>query len=230
MECRTLHHLREQRNSRSGLEGFVSKWHPRFSAKVMKLNHPLLAILDEVRACTVCTASLPLGPKPLLAAHPDSRILLIGQAPGKATHEAGIPWQDRSGDRLRQWLGVTGEQFYDPRLFAIVPTGFCYPGTGASGDLPPRIECAPLWHPRIFTLLKQKQLTIYIGAFAFGASLSDKYRNLSEAAEDFKSLLPERIVLPHPSPRNGMWTKQRPWFESQLLPALRKRVQDALRN
>ena len=188
----------------------------------------LLKVLEEARACTVCASSLPLGPKPLLAAHPSARILIIGQAPGKATHEAGIPWQDRSGDRLREWLGVTWEQFYDPRQIAIVPTGFCYPGTGASGDLPPRPECAPLWHPRILPLLKRLRITIYLGSFAFASNLGGRYRNLSDAAEDFRALLPDCIVLPHPSPRNGMWASQRPWFQAELLPALRERVKDAL--
>ncbi|MBM3752839.1 MAG: uracil-DNA glycosylase family protein [Acidobacteria bacterium] len=188
----------------------------------------LLRILNEVRGCTVCAASLPLGPKPLLAAHGDARVLIIGQAPGKATHEAGIPWRDRSGDRLREWLGVSHDEFYDPRLFAIVPTGFCYPGTGSSGDRPPRPECAPLWHPRILPLLTQVRLTIYLGSFAFSARFGDRYENLSAAAEDFAALLPANIVLPHPSPRNGMWAAKRPWFASELLPAPRTRVRAAI--
>ena len=188
----------------------------------------LLKLLDETRACTVCASSLPLGPKPLLAAHPASRILIIGQAPGRATHETGIPWRDRSGDRLRDWLGVSQEQFYDPRQIALVPTGFCYPGTSATGDLPPRPECAPLWHPRILPLLGHIQLTIYLGSFAFSANLGGRYKNLSNAAEDFLKLLPAKIVLPHPSPRNGMWASQRPWFNSEMLPALRERVREVL--
>ncbi len=194
----------------------------------MKKEHTLLKVLAEARACTVCASVLPLGAKPLLAADPAAKILIIGQAPGKATHEAGIPWRDRSGDRLRDWLGVSSEQFYDPRLIAIVPTGFCYPGSGASGDLPPRPECAPLWHPRILPLLTKLKLTIYLGSFAFEANLNGSYRNLSEAAEKFNELLPDRIVLPHPSPRNGMWASQRPWFSEELLPALRKRIRELL--
>jgi uracil-DNA glycosylase len=191
-------------------------------------SEKLLAILEEARACTVCASSLPLGPKPLLAAHAESRILLVGQAPGKATHLAGIPWKDRSGDRLRQWLGVTADEFYDPRRVALIPTGFCYPGSGEAGDLPPRPECAPLWHPRILPFLANVSLTIYLGSFAFAAHLGGRYKNLSEAAEDFPGLLPTLIVLPHPSPRNGMWAKQRPWFEKELLPALRERVREVL--
>ena len=190
--------------------------------------NPLFEILKEARACMVCAASLPLGPRPLVSADPASRILLIGQAPGRITHEAGIPWRDRSGDTLREWLGLDREQFYDPRLIAIVPTGLCYPGSGRSGDLPPRPECAPLWHPRILPLLTKVQLTIYLGGYAFNASLGDRYRNLSEAAENFRELLPSRIVLPHPSPRNGMWASRRPWFRDQLLPALKDRVRVVL--
>ena len=194
----------------------------------MKQTQPLLKVLEEARACTACASSLPLGPKPLLAADPASRILIIGQAPGKATHLAGIPWKDRSGDRLREWLGVTIEQFYDPRQIAFVPSGFCYPGSGETGDLPPRPECAPLWHPRILPLLNQVGLTIYLGSFAFSANLGERYPNLSAAAEDFRALLPSTIVLPHPSPRNGMWASQRPWFATELLPALRERVREVL--
>jgi uracil-DNA glycosylase len=194
----------------------------------MKVSNLLLAVLTEARACTVCASALPLGPKPLLAADPAARILIIGQAPGKGTHEAGIPWQDRSGDRLRQWLGVSREQFYDPRLIAIVPTGFCFPGSGRGGDLPPRPECAPLWHPQILPLLKHLELTIYLGSFAVKANLDDRYETLSEAAADFKALLPARIALPHPPPRNGMWASQHPWFEAELLPALESRVAKVL--
>lgn len=188
----------------------------------------LLNVLEEVRACTVCASSLPLPPKPLLAADPASRILIIGQAPGKATHHAGIPWQDRSGDRLREWLGLTSEQFYNPKQIALVPTGFCYPGSGATGDLPPRPECAPLWHPRILPLMPMLELTIYLGNFAFSANLGERYKNLSEAAQDFRALLPSAIVLPHPSPRNGIWASQRPWFKTELLPALRERVNQVI--
>ena len=195
----------------------------------MLTSNQLLNLLEEVRACTHCAQHLPLGPKPLLAAHPDTRILLIGQAPGKATHIAGIPWQDRSGDRLRTWLGISPDQFYDPRNIALVPTGFCYPGSSSKGDLPPRPECAPLWHGRILPLLTNKKLTIYIGSFAFAAALGDRYKNLSEAVEAFEDLLPNVLVLPHPSPRNGMWASQRPWFTSKVLPALQKLVAAALK-
>lgn len=195
----------------------------------MLTSNQLLNLLEEVRSCTHCAQHLPLGPKPLLAAHPDTRILLIGQAPGKATHLAGIPWQDRSGDRLRTWLGVSRDQFYDPRNIALVPTGFCYPGSSSKSDLPPRPECAPLWQGKILPLLTKKKLTIYIGSFAFTAALGARFKDLSEAVEAFEDLLPNALVLPHPSPRNGMWVRQRPWFTSKVLPALQKRVAAALK-
>lgn len=195
----------------------------------MNLGQQLLTVLEEVRTCTVCASSLPLGPKPLLAAAEQSRILLIGQAPGKAAHLAGIPWQDRSGDRLRDWLGLSREEFYDPQKMAFVPSGFCYPGSAKSGDLPPRPECRPLWHPRILPLLVQVRLTVFVGSYALAAYLGGEYANLTAACEDYENLLPARIALPHPSPRNGIWLSQRPWFSSELLPRLRQSVRQALR-
>ena len=188
----------------------------------------LLAVLGEVRRCTLCGSGLPLGPRPLVATDVAARILIIGQAPGKAAHIAGIPWHDLSGIRLREWLGVTPAQFYDPTRIAIMPSGLCYPGSGAKGNLPPRPECAPLWHPQIMPLLVNLSLTVYLGAYAFQAKFGKDFRNLSEAAENFRSLLPSCIVLPHPSPRNCMWANQRPWFNEELLPALRNRVREVL--
>lgn len=154
--------------------------------------------------------------------------MLIGQAPGKATHEAGIAWRDRSGDRLREWLGVSREQFYDARQIALVPTGFCYPGSSGQGDLPPRPECAPLWHPRILPLLMKVELRIYLGSYAFASHWAKQYPNLSAGVADYRSLLPASVILPHPSPRNGMWAASRPWFKGELLPALRERVKEVL--
>jgi uracil-DNA glycosylase len=171
-----------------------------------------------------------LGPKPLLAAHPDSRILIIGQAPGQATHLKGIPWSDRSGDTLRRWLDTSMEDFYNPRHIALLPMGFCYPGTGKSGDFEPRPECAPMWHPKILPQLKQLRLTIYLGRFALGHYFGERFPNLTAGVKAFKDLLPKQLILPHPSPRNGPWLKQNPWFEKSLLPYLRDRVQQALRN
>lgn len=188
----------------------------------MRLN----VLLQEARACTICETHLPLGPKPLLQAAPSSKILLIGQAPGAATHEKGIPWDDRSGDRLREWLGITREQFYDPKLFAHMPMGFCYPGTGASGDMPPRPECAPQWHPPLLESLKKIGLTLYIGKYAIDSYL--RFKTLTAAVQAHDDLLPERLALPHPSPRNNLWLKKNPWFERETLPALGKRITNIL--
>lgn len=186
-------------------------------------------LLAEVRACAICVPHLPLGPNPVLAAHPNSRVLIIGQAPGIKVHESGVPWQDKSGDRLRDWLGVTNEQFYNPELVALLPMGFCYPGKGKSGDLPPRPECAPAWHERILRQLKHIQLTLLIGSYAQGYYLKDqRKRTLTETVQAFEEYLPTHIVLPHPSPRNNIWIKKNPWFEERLLPELKQRVKQAI--
>jgi len=180
----------------------------------------LPVLLKEVRVCRECEASLPLGPRPLLQASGQSRILIIGQAPGSAAHESGIPWDDRSGERLRDWLGVTDEQFYDPKQIALMPMGFCYPGKGKSGDMPPRPECAPLWHDELLKKLKSVALTIYVGRYAIAHYLPDRFGSITEAVKGFDDLLPDRIVLPHPSPRNNIWLKKHPWFQRRTLPAL----------
>ena len=183
-----------------------------------------LPILNEVRACVVCEDSLPLGPKPLVAGKSSARILIVGQAPGRVAHETGMPWNDKSGERLRGWLGMSDGQFYDESLTAIVPMGFCFPGTGKSGDMPPRPECAPLWHERILKSLKHIGLTVYAGKYAMDHNSGGRYRSVTEAAQGFADDLPEKIFLPHPSPRNNLWLKKNPWFESDALPELRERV------
>lgn len=188
----------------------------------------LPALLQEVRACRLCADHLPLGPRPLLAAHPASRILLIGQAPGRAAHESGVPWNDRSGDRLRIWLGISRETFYDRTSVAIVPMGFCFPGTGHQGDRAPRAECAPLWHGKLFPLLRSLKLTVYLGRYAFDAHFGSRYKNLTDAIKAYEDLLPDRIVLPHPSPRNAIWLKKHPWFESRVLAVLKARIASVL--
>jgi uracil-DNA glycosylase len=197
--------------------------------KKKRNNTALFSILRDVRACQVCSPHLPLGPRPLLAASSDSRILLIGQAPGRVAHESGVPWSDRSGDRLREWLGISSENFYDAKCVAIVPIGFCYPGKGKQGDLAPRPECAPLWHEKLLPSLPSVKLTIYLGHYAFDRYLGDSYGNLTAGVQDFKRLLPGRIVLPHPSPRNALWLKKHPWFAAKLLPDLKARVAAVLR-
>ncbi|MEZ6234929.1 MAG: uracil-DNA glycosylase family protein [Phycisphaerales bacterium] len=187
-------------------------------------------LLADARACTTCAAQLPHEPRSLLQAAPSSRILIIGQAPGAAAHASGIPWDDRSGQRLRDWLALTPEQFYDPRLVALMPMGFCFPGSATSragaksADLAPRAECAPQWHPPLLAALKRVELTIYLGQYAFARYLADEFDTITAAARAFTTLLPTRLALPHPSPRNNLWLKKHPWFEAEALAAIRTRV------
>jgi uracil-DNA glycosylase len=183
----------------------------------------LKRLLAEVRACTVCAGQLPFPPRPVLRAARGAKLLLVGQAPGRRVQETGIPWNDPSGDRLRLWLGVTREEFYDESKIAIIPTGFCYPGTGNGGDLPPRPECAPKWHPRLRAALPDIQLTLLIGSYAQAYYLGDRAKDsLSETVAAFREYLPQFLPLPHPSPRNQRWLKQRPWFEAEVIPVLRE--------
>jgi uracil-DNA glycosylase len=185
-------------------------------------------LLKQVSACSVC-ADLPHGPRPVVRAHPESRILIIGQAPGRRVHESGVPWDDPSGKRLRDWLGVDDQAFYDERNFALVPMGFCYPGTGKSGDLPPRPECAPLWHGEILDRLPKVQTTLLLSRYAIDAYLQpDKRTTLTDVVLDWKRVRPRFIPLPHPSPRNVRWFGKNPWFEEEVVPYLRRRVKKVL--
>jgi len=152
--------------------------------------------------------------------------VIIGQAPGRLTHEAGVPWEDKSGERLREWLGVTPDEFYDEDLIAMVPMGFCYPGKGAGGDLPPRSECAPLWHELILDALKNVELRIFIGRYAIDAYLDRKRESITNVVQDYQSLLPNTIVLPHPSGRNNIWLKKNEWFETDVIPKLQSRIRE----
>jgi uracil-DNA glycosylase len=189
----------------------------------------LKKLLTEVRQCDVCSSQLPHKPNPIVRAHRDARLLLIGQAPGRRVHESGIPWDDPSGETLRHWLGVTREQFYDERLVAIIPSGFCYPGTGKSGDLPPRPECAPLWHAPLLAAMPNIKLTLLIGSYAQALYLQDQRKpTLTETVQRYASYAPKYVPLPHPSPRNRPWIKRNPWFEKKLLPVLRKYVAGSL--
>lgn len=183
---------------------------------------------SEIRACTLCQEHLPLGPHPVVQLATAARILIIGQAPGTKVHASGVPFQDASGRRLREWLGVSEATFYDPDCFAIMPMGFCYPGKGKSGDLPPRKECAPHWHPRILEALPNIRLTLLIGLYAQQHYLPTAGDTLTETVRRFEQFAPERLPLPHPSPRNIRWFRQNPWFEADVLPMLRRRVQRVL--
>ncbi|WP_116475677.1 uracil-DNA glycosylase family protein [Zobellella maritima] len=193
------------------------------------MAEPLDKLLVRVRNCQICAASLPLGPRPVVQIARQARIMIIGQAPGLRVHKTGLPWNDASGDNLRNWLGVSREQFYNPSLFAIMPMGFCYPGKSTSGDLPPRPECAPAWHHQLWELLPNIELTLLIGRYAQRYYLiGEAYATLTETVRHWQQYAPTRIPLPHPSPRNRRWLSQNPWFEQEELPALRARVHEVL--
>ncbi|MBC2732494.1 uracil-DNA glycosylase family protein [Thiobacillus sp.] len=180
---------------------------------------------DRIAACQVCADKLPLAPRPILAVHPAARILIAGQAPGRRAHELGVAWQDASGDRLREWLGLDPAQFYDPRRVALVPMGFCYPGSTASGDRPPRPECSRTWHGTLLPMLKQIRLRVVIGQYAQAYHLGDACgASLTETVSRWRQFAPEMFPLPHPSPRNAIWLKKNPWFTEELLPVLRSTV------
>jgi uracil-DNA glycosylase len=185
-------------------------------------------LLVEIRACTVCTEHLPAGPRPIVQASTTAPLVIIGQAPGRRVHESGIPWDDPSGDRLREWLGLTSDQFYDPGLVALVPMGFCYPGSAKSGDKPPRPECAPLWHEPLLSHLPAERLEIIIGTYAQKRYITNRRKTLTETVAAWAEYLPGQVVMPHPSPRNQNWTKKNPWFEIETLPAVKARVRQVL--
>ncbi len=188
------------------------------------------ALLAEIRACAVCGSALKAGPRPVVQFSGTSRLLIIGQAPGARVHASGVPWQDDSGNRLREWTGIGERDFYDPAKVALMPMGFCYPGTGASGDLPPRPECAPLWHERVLGALGEVRLTMLVGSHAQARYLERQGRKLTltEAVRNFEAYGPSFFPLPHPSWRSGMWMRRNPWFETDVLPALRPIVRKAL--
>lgn len=186
------------------------------------------SLVQELCACTRCEPELPLGAKPIFQIDPRARVLIAGQAPGRITHVKGIPFDDPSGVRLRAWMGVTREEFYDPKLFAILPMGLCFPGSGPGGDLPPRPECAAHWRQRVLSALPAVRLTLVIGQYAQAWHLN---RNgpVSDIVAAWREFAADAVLpLPHPSPRNQGWVKVRPWFEAELLPALRGRIAAAL--
>lgn len=182
-------------------------------------------ILREIKSCTVCAKHLPYAPKPIVQAGESSKILIIGQAPGQKVQASGVPWDDASGNNLRKWLGVDKEHFYDEKYFALVPMGFCFPGTGKSGDFAPRPECAPLWHSKLMKAIKDLRLTLLLGQYAQKYYLKDKAkRTLTETVKNYADYLPEFLPLPHPSPRNNFWFKKNEWFETEVIPILQTKV------
>ena len=197
----------------------------------MSTNEDFDRVVGEIRSCTVCAARLPLGPRPVLRGRPSARLLIISQAPGTRVHETGLSFNDRSGDRLRTWLGLDRDSFYDEARVAIMPIGFCYPGRhGKGSDLPPRHECAPLWHARLRAVLPAIELTLLVGSYAIAYYLPRPAdaRSMARIIARWRDYLPEFLVLPHPSWRTVRWQRDNPWFEIEILPELRARVDRAL--
>jgi len=191
-------------------------------------REPVAPLLETIRACQICQG-LDLGPRPIVQVHGDARILIAGQAPGQRTHHKGIPFDDPSGERLRDWLGVGREVFYNARKFAIVPMGFCYPGKGKSGDLPPRRECAEKWRSELLGRLENIELVLVIGQYALDWHLGDRRaKTLTETVVNWRQHWPNILPLPHPSPRNIRWFRQNQWFETEILPVLKARVEEIL--
>lgn len=190
----------------------------------------IFRLRQEIQQCEICAASLPLGPRPIVQFSTQAKILIVGQAPGTAVHKSGIPWNDPSGERLRDWLNIDKTIFYNEQLIAIVPMGFCYPGKGTSGDLPPRPECAAQWHSQILQQLPNIQLTLLIGQYAQKYYLPNKPKTLTDTVKNYAEYLPTYMPLPHPSPRNNIWLKKNPWFSNTLLPELKSHIASILFN
>lgn len=191
--------------------------------------HDLAELLDRVRGCDVCAEALPHDPRPVLRGSVTARVLVVGQAPGAKVHESGVPWADASGEHLCEWLGISHDALLDTSRFAILPMGFCWPGRRAGGDLPPRSECAPLWHGRVREHLPNIRLTLLVGSYAVDHYLSgQKSPTLTETVRRFDEFLPTHLPLPHPSWRSRHWMKRNPWFATDVVPELRHRVARAL--
>ena len=188
----------------------------------------LQRLLADVRACTVCAAHLPLGPLPVVRGSTAAPIMIISQAPGTAVHRTGLSFNDPSGDRLRSWLDVDRDTFYDETRIAMLPMGFCYPGTGKSGDLPPRPECAPAWRRALLDRLPETRLTLLIGQYAHAWHIPGARRAVTENVRQWQQFWPDVIPMPHPSPRNNLWLRKNPWFEAEVVPAIQARVASIL--
>jgi uracil-DNA glycosylase len=183
-------------------------------------------LLTDIKNCTICEPHLPLGANPVVRAHPNAKIVIMGQAPGTRVHETSIPWNDPSGVLLRQWLQMDDAEFYGSEEIAIIPMGFCYPGKGKSGDLPPRTECAPKWHNALYAMMPDVKLTLLIGQYSQKAYLGKRFKkNLTETVRSYGDYAPDFFPLPHPSPRNRIWLKRNPWFDEDVIPALRQTIQ-----
>jgi uracil-DNA glycosylase len=198
--------------------------------RVVDAESRLAALVDEARGCRRCADRLPLGPRPVLRARASASLLIVGQAPGIKVHESGIPWNDASGRRLREWMNVDEKTFYDEARIAIIPAGLCYPGKGKSGDLPPIPECAGIWHARLRSHLPGVTLTLLLGQYAQAHYLRERRKStLTKTVRAWREYLPGFLPLPHPSPRNTLWLRRNDWFESEVVPMLRERVRTLIR-
>lgn len=187
-------------------------------------------LIKEISKCNICKEHLKLGPKPIVSAHRKSKIVVIGQAPGSIVHNTGIPWNDKSGKNLRKWMGIDEIDFYNSQKIAIIPMGFCYPGKGNSGDLPPRKECAPLWHNQLLDLLDEVELILLIGKYAQDYYLKrDAKKTITENVKNYQEYLPKYFPLPHPSPRNNIWQAKNEWFSRLIIPELQKEIKRILK-
>lgn len=182
-------------------------------------------LLIEIKKCTICTPHLEHGVNPVMTAHVNSKIVVVGQAPGSVVHRTGIPWNDKSGDRLRSWMDVSKSEFYNEENFALVPMGFCYPGRGKTGDLPPRKECAPTWHHLLLSQMPDLKLIVLVGSYAQKYYLKDAMKKtLTETVQHYEEYLPKYFPLPHPSPRNNIWMKRNEWFEELVVPEFKEAI------
>lgn len=181
-------------------------------------------LLANVRACKLCADQLPLGARPVLQFDPRARILIAGQAPGRKVHESGIPFDDSSGKRLRDWMGIGRNSFYNPQQVAILPMGFCFPGTSKSGDLPPRPECSPAWREPLLAQLPNLEMTLVLGQYAQAYHFGDKFKSVTKRVESWEDYWPNLVPLPHPSPRNNFWLRRNPWFELELIPRIQAQI------
>ena len=188
-------------------------------------------LCSQAKSCKTCSGKIPFDPNPVFQVRKSSKVLIVGQAPGTKVQQTGIPWNDPSGEELRRWMDVDREQFYDAEVFGILPMGLCYPGKGKSGDLPPRPECAPLWHPKFLDEMKEIRLVLLIGNYAQAYYLGARRKsNLTETVKSYQEYLPEFFPLVHPSPRNRIWQKRNPWFEEEVVPSLRERIFEILKD
>ena len=188
------------------------------------------SLMSDVKKCTICEKYLPHGVRPVLQISPQAKILIVGQAPGRKVHESGVPFDDASGNRLREWMGINSQVFYDDSQVAILPMGFCYPGTGKSGDLPPRPECELAWRKPLLDQLNNLKLTLVLGVYAQDYHFNKPKRTVTELVKSWKDFWPEIVPLPHPSPRNNIWLRKNEWFENEILPSLQKKISEILNN